>query len=299
MERVRVGIESECAVVRDRSYQKFNRNYGMRVARYLSLFVDGCLESGRDIFSGGAKYNNFGCHGTGIAPAADALAAIKRCVYDDGSIGKDELLTALDSDFAGAEELRHRLCDCPKMGNNDDFVDGIAAQLMDMFADAMNGIPNGIGGIWRAGTGSAFGYAKGLKCPATADGRHAGEYFGCSFSPAITTRLAGPLSVIKSFTKHDLTRISNGGPLTMELHDTVLRNEDGEKKVAQLVRAYINLGGHQLQLNAVNRDTLLDAEAHPEKYPNLIVRVWGWSGYFCEIEKKYRDHIIKRTEFVL
>ena len=85
----------------------------------------------------------------------------------------------------------------------------------------------------------------------------------------------------------------------MELHDTVFRNEDGEKKVAALVSAFIALGGHQLQLNSVNRDVLLDAEAHPEKYPNLIVRVWGWSGYFCELEKKYRDHIIKRTEFTV
>ncbi len=300
MERVREAIAKECRDIRERSYEKYMRNYGRhKTVRYLSLFADGCIESGLDIFGGGAKYNNFGCHGTGIANAADALAAIKRCVYDERSVSAEELLRALDTDFADGEELRHRLADCPKMGNNDDLVDSIAASLMDMFSDSMSGAPNGIGGIWRAGTGSAFGYAKGLKCPATADGRHAGEYFSCSFSPSISARIAGPLSVIKSFTKHDLGRICNGGPLTMELHDTVFRNQEGEKKVAQLVKAFIALGGHQLQLNAVNRETLLDAEAHPEKYPNLIVRVWGWSGYFCELEKKYRDHIIKRTEFTV
>ncbi len=298
MAEVRGAIAEECADIRERSYEKYMRNYGRHKAvRYLSLFTDGCLESGLDIFGGGAKYKNFGCHGTGIANASDALAAIKRCVYDQRSVTAEELLRALDADFEGYEELRAKLADCPKMGNNDDFVDDIAAQLMDMFSDSMSGAPNGIGGVWRAGTGSAFGYEKGLKCPATADGRHAGEYFSCSFSPSINTRIAGPLSVVKSFTKHDLRRICNGGPLTMELHDTVFRNEEGEKKVAQLVKAFIALGGHQLQLNAINRETLLDAEAHPEKYPNLIVRVWGWSGYFCELEKKYRDHIIKRTEF--
>jgi formate C-acetyltransferase len=299
MEKVREGIAIECADVRERALQKFIKNYGYKTVRYLSLFVDGCLESGLDIFDGGARYNNFGCHGTGIAVAADMLAAVKKCVFDDKSVSAQQLLTALEQDYEGYEELRKTLADCPKMGNNDDYVDGIASQLMDIFADCMNGVDNGIGGVWRAGTGSAFGYAKGLKCPATADGRHAGEYFCCSFSPAITTRLAGPLSVIQSFTKHDMTRISNGGPLTMELHDTVFRNEEGEKKVAKLVQAFIMLGGHQLQLNSVNRDRLLDAEAHPEKYPNLIVRVWGWSGYFCELEKKYRDHIIKRTEFTV
>ncbi|MBE6577844.1 MAG: pyruvate formate-lyase [Ruminococcaceae bacterium] len=296
--KVREAISEECAAIRERSCEKYMRNYGRhRAVRYLSLFTDGCIESGLDIFGGGAKYKNFGCHGTGIANAADALAAIKRCVFDVESVTKAQLLAALESNYEGAEELRQLLCDCPKMGNNDDYVDSIAASLMDMFSECMSGAPNGIGGVWRAGTGSAFGYAKGLKCPATADGRHAGEYFSCSFSPSINTRLAGPLSVVKSFTKYDLGRICNGGPLTMELHNTVFRNEDGEKKVAQLVRAFILLGGHQLQLNAINRETLLDAEAHPERYPNLIVRVWGWSGYFCELEKKYRDHIIKRTEF--
>ncbi len=85
----------------------------------------------------------------------------------------------------------------------------------------------------------------------------------------------------------------------MEIHDTVFRNEEGEKKVAMLVKAFIDLGGHQMQLNAVNRDRLLDAQAHPENYPNLIVRVWGWSGYFNELDPDYQNHIIKRCEFAV
>ena len=103
--------------------------------------------------------------------------------------------------------------------------------------------------------------------------------------------------MIRSFTRYDMTKIANGGPLTMELHDTVFRNEEGERKVAQLVKAYVHMGGHQLQLNSINRERLLEAEAHPENYPNLIVRVWGWSGYFCELDPVYRAHIIRRTEY--
>ena len=103
--------------------------------------------------------------------------------------------------------------------------------------------------------------------------------------------------MIQSFTKFDLKKISNGGPLTIELHDTVFRNEEGEKKVAQLVKSFVHLGGHQLQLNSINRDRLIEAQLHPEDFPNLIVRVWGWSGYFCELDKAYQDHIIRRTEF--
>jgi formate C-acetyltransferase len=83
----------------------------------------------------------------------------------------------------------------------------------------------------------------------------------------------------------------------MEIHDTVFRNDEGERKVAQLIKSYIDLGGHQIQINAINRDRLLDAQAHPEQYPNLIVRVWGWSGYFCELDREYQDHIIQRVEF--
>lgn len=95
-----------------------------------------------------------------------------------------------------------------------------------------------------------------------------------------------------------MTEIINGGPLTMEIHDNTFRNSDGIKKVAALVKAFIDLGGHQLQLNAVNRDILLDAQKHPEDHKNLIVRVWGWSGYFNELDVEYQNHIISRTEFM-
>lgn len=94
-----------------------------------------------------------------------------------------------------------------------------------------------------------------------------------------------------------MSKIINGGPLTMELYSGVFRNGEGLKKVALLVKAFIDRGGHQLQLNAVNRETLLDAQAHPEKYPNLIVRVWGWSGYFVELDRAYQNHVIARTEY--
>ncbi len=273
-----------------------NRNYG-----YLSIFTDGCIEKGLDLSMGGAKYYNYGCHGAGIATAADALEAVRTVVFEEKSVTAAELLAALDADFVGYETLQNRLLSCPKMGNNVDTVDALAGELMGAFDVSLNRKPNDkFGGVWRAGTGSALEYIQSAKkCPATADGRHAGEAYGCSFSPAITTRLNGPLSVIRSFTKFDLKRISNGGPLTLEVHDTVFRNAEGEKKVAQLVKAFVMLGGHQLQINSINRDRLLDAQEHPENYPNLIVRVWGWSGYFCELDKVYQDHVIQRTEFTV
>lgn len=263
-----------------------------------SLFFDGGIESLKDILTGGTKYYNYGCHGTGIANAADALAAVKKCVYDEKTITKEEVLRALAKNFEGYEEIRERLKNCPKMGNNDDYVDDIACEIMGYFSKYMNNRENGYGGIWRAGTGSAMEYIlKGIKCTVTADGRKAAEPYSSSFSPSLDVKTNGILSVIQSFTKYDLSEIINGGPLTIEIHDTVLRNDDGIKKVSMFVKNFIMLGGHQLQINSINREQLLEAQKHPEDYPNLIVRVWGWSGYFNELDMEYQNHIIRRCEY--
>ena len=294
MEHVKHEIERACDVNIQRVWGSIEKG-----GAELSIFIDGCIESLTNMWRGGAKYNNFGSHGAGIANAADALAAVKKLVFDEKTVSAEELVTALNNDFADAEELRHALLSCPKMGNNDDYVDSIASEIMDYFGNYFNNKPNGIGGIWRAGTGTAMEYVRAAKeTPATADGRHKGDYFGTNFSPSLQIRPNGLLSVIQSFTKHDMTNIINGGPLTLEIHDTVLRNDIGIKKTAALVKAFIDLGGHQLQLNSINRDRLLDAREHPEKYPNLIVRVWGWSGYWNDLKTEYQDHIIKRVEFL-
>ena len=268
------------------------------VSPYLSAMIGDCIERGRDAYRGGALYNNIGIHGIGIATAANSLMAIKQLVYDEKFCTAEEMLQALEDNFEGHEVLRNRMLSCPQMGNNDDRVDDLAWELMDCFSENINGAPNAKGGVFRAGTGSAQGMVHiGEKTGATPDGRKAGDPFGSNFSPSLESRIAGPLSCIQSFTKYDFKKAINGGPLTLEIHDTVFNHDGGVPKVAALVRAFIQLGGHQLQLNSVNRERLLDAKKNPQNYPNLIVRVWGWSGYFVELDPKFQDHIIKRTEF--
>lgn len=265
---------------------------------FISAFIGDCIMRGKDVRRGGAKYNNYGVHGAGLSTAADAVTAIKVKVFDEKSVTADELIAALKANYDGYAGLRNALVACPKVGNNDDLPDGIMREIAYTFADALKGKKTPFGGVWRAGTGSAMEYVlSAAKVGATADGRRAGEAYGCSFSPSLTARLNGPLSAVQSFTKFDLRPICNGGPFTIEIHDTVFRNAEGEKKTAALIKAFIDRGGHQIQINAINRDRLLDAQAHPENYPNLIVRVWGWSGYFAELDKKYQDHVIRRTEF--
>jgi Pyruvate-formate lyase len=142
-----------------------------------------------DLSNNSAKYNNYGCHGAGISNAADALAAVKKVVFDDRLFSCQTLLDALKCNFEGYEGLRHILLDCPKMGNNDDYVDAIACELIYTFAKEMNGRPNNRGGIFRTGTGSAMEYLWSAKqVDATADGRKAYEPYGSSFSPSITAQ---------------------------------------------------------------------------------------------------------------
>ena len=269
-------------------------------APFLSLMMEGCSEEARDV-SLGAKYNNYGFHGTGVASAADSMAAIRKFVFEEKYVTPEQMIDALKKDFEGYDMLYHKLrYEAPKMGNNIDYVDEIAVELLDDFADALKGRSNDRGGIFRAGTGSAMYYIWHTKdTMASPDGRKRGDGLGCNYSPSLFAKCAGPVSILQSFAKPNLKRAVNGGPLTLELHDTMFRSEDSIQKVAVIVRSFMDMGGHQLQLNAVNRDTMLDAQKHPENYRNLIVRVWGWSGYFVELDKVYQDHIIQRMELVV
>lgn len=262
-----------------------------------SLMMEGCLESGRDVTEG-CVYNNYGIHGAGLSSAADMLAAVEKYVFDEGSVTKSELLTALADDYRGHDRLFHLLrYDAPKMGR-DPVADVLGVRLLNLFADALESRRNDRGGIYRAGTGSAMFYIRfSENLPATADGRHFGEAIPANYSPGLFVRCDGPVSIITSFTKPELSRVANGGPLTLELHDTMFKSREAIAKTALLVKSYIDLGGHQLQLNAVNRDRLIEAQKNPQDHRNLIVRVWGWSGYFTELDKEYQDHIISRCEY--
>ena len=187
-----------------------------------------------------------------------------------------------------------------KMGSDFDETDSISCELLDSFAKTLAGRTNCLGGRFRAGTGSAMFYLwHANEIGASADGRRAGEPFGTNFSPNLFAKVGGPLSVIKSFTKQNFADAANGGPLTLEFHHSVVSDENCVKKLAALVKAYITLGGLQLQLNVVNIDKMKDAQNHPEKYSNLVVRIWGWSAYFIELDKDFQDHVIRRQEYTL
>ena len=272
----------------------------LRCSPMNSLLSREAIQKGQDISNCG-KYNNYGLHGPGIATAVDSLAAIKKYVFDEALVSPEMLADAVEHNFEGYDSLWRKLrYDAPKMGNDDDFVDDLAIRLIDMYADVTGQYRNGYGGVYRPGTGSAMYYMwMAQDIGASPDGRKAGEPLPANYSPSLNVKIKGPVSMFKSFTKPDLKKVCNGGPVTLELHDSVFRNDEAIDKVAALVQTFVELGGHQLQLNAINADILRKAQANPQEYRNLVVRVWGWSGYFVELSEEYQNHIIARAALVV
>lgn len=263
-----------------------------------SPFMNICMDC--DIYTGG-KYNNFGIHGSGVATAADSLEVIKKYVFEEKSVTAEELIEAVDSDFEKHSELLPKFrFETPKMGNDIDEVDNLAVKLLDWFADGLEGRKNCRGGVFRAGTGTAMYYLwHANEIGASPDGRRKGEPFGTNFSASLFAKINGPFSVVKSFTKPHYERAINGGPLTLEFHNSMFTDDDCINKVATLVKTFIDMGGHQLQLNAVNMEAMKDAQIHPENHKQLVVRIWGWSAYFVELDKEYQDHVMSRQEYIV
>jgi formate C-acetyltransferase len=307
MDRARDNVKAQVELAAEKAEQRLEP----APSPFYSVLMYNCLETGRDISDGGVKYYNYGIHGSGSSNAADALAAVRKFVFEDKTIGREELLDALDKNFDGYDDLFRKLHDeGPKVGNNDDYVDSILARLFGYFADACEAAgSNSQGRIIRAGTGSAMYYVWLVRrgrdkqtepiVDATADGRRRGDFIGSSLAPSPGVRVGGPVSVLQSFSKIDYNRVCNGGPITMELSDTVFRDEESVEKVAMLIRTFARIGCQQLQINTLNVERLRDAKKHPEQHGNLIVRVWGWSGYFVELDEPYQDHIISRHMLTL
>ncbi|MDR3361688.1 MAG: hypothetical protein LBO64_02435 [Desulfovibrio sp.] len=273
-----------------------------------STLFDGALESGRDV-SDSALYRNFGLHGAASAEGADALAAIA-CLLEGGERTLEQVVDALNTNFAHDEALYEMLRTAPpKTGNADRRADDELAFLFRAFADVCEEAEKeGLsGGRWiRPGTGSAqfyvllsgsFPWLVEPTVGATADGRKKGEPFSSSLAPANGAQVLGPLSVLRSFSVIDYSRVMNGGPITMELAPSVFNAQDAYAKLASLIRFFVQTGNQQLQINLLGRETLLDAVKHPERHRNLIVRVWGWSGYFCELAPEFQKQIITRHSY--
>lgn len=284
--------------VKIRGNQVISRLYAAEMpAPFLSVLTDDCIARGRDYNAGGARYTNTFIQAVGIGTIADSLAAIRQLVFTDHALALPELVAAADADFAGQEPLRQRLWNrMPKYGNDDDAADACMVRVFDAAFRAIDGRPSARGGVHRLEMLPTTCHVYfGSVCGATPDGRHAGTPLSEGISPVQGADRRGPTAVLRSAAKMD--HIKTGGTLlNMKFTPAVLQGEEGIARVAHLVRSYFRADGHHVQLNVVTADTLRRAQADPDAHRGLIVRVAGYSDYFCDLSPALQEEIITRTE---
>jgi pyruvate formate-lyase/glycerol dehydratase family glycyl radical enzyme len=284
--------------VKIRGNQIVERTYATRMpAPFLSVLTDDCIRNGRDYNAGGARYNNTFIQAVGIGTVTDSLSALEELVYEKGEVSLGDLTAALDADFRDLEPLRQRLQNrTRKYGNDDDGADALMVRTFEALFRAIDGRPNTKGGAYRLEMLPTTSHIYfGQVCGATPDGRRAGEPLSEGISPVQGVDRLGPTAVFKSAGKMD--QVKTGGTLlNMKLTPALVEGDDGIDRLAQLVRGYFRMGGHHVQFNVVTAETLREAQAHPERHRNLIVRVAGYSDYFCDLSSDLQDEIIRRTE---
>jgi formate C-acetyltransferase len=262
---------------------------------FMSIIVDDCIERSRDYHNGGPRYNVTYIQGVGIGTVTDSLSAIKHHVYGEGTMSLNEIIDAVDGDFED-ERIRQLLLNrTPRYGNDDNRADDIAVAIFNAYYDALNGRPNTKGGKYRVNLLPTtvhiyFGRITG----ASPDGRKAGDPVSDGISPVHGADRNGPTAVIKSTAKIDHSR-TGGTLLNQKFLPSIFESDENIDKVLQLVRSYFKLDGHHIQFNVVDEKTLRDAQAHPDKHMDLIVRVAGYSDYFVDIGKELQEEIIART----
>jgi pyruvate formate-lyase/glycerol dehydratase family glycyl radical enzyme len=266
-------------------------------APFLSLLIDDCIAKGKDYHDGGTRYDTSYIQGVGLGTMADALTAIKYHVFDQKTLTLEELLATLRDNFEGHERVRQMLLNkTPRYGNDDDYADEVMVSVFNVYFNAIDGRKNTRGGTYRINLlpttvhvyfGSVIG--------ATPDGRKAGMPLSEGISPVQGADRRGPTAVIKSVAKMDHVR-TGGTLLNQKFTPQLLQNDDDLDKLVQLIRTYFKLDGHHIQFNVVDAGTLRAAQQNPEQYRDLIVRVAGYSDYFCDLGKTLQDEIIARTE---
>lgn len=272
-----------------------------------SALTDDCIARGKTIKEGGAVYDFISGLQVGIANMADCLAAIKKLVYEEKKITRQELWNAILDDFSSPESKKIQemlIREAPKYGNDDDYVDQLIVEAYDSYIEEIEKYPNTrynrgpIGGIRYAGTSSiSANVGQGMSTMATPDGRNAFEPLAEGCSPAHNSDKNGPTAVFKSVSKLRTNKITGGVLLNQKMTPQMLSTEENRQKLELLIKTFFNrLHGYHVQYNIVSKETLIDAQKHPEKHKDLIVRVAGYSAFFNVLSKKTQDDIIGRTE---
>ena len=262
----------------------------------VSATMGGCMESGKDVMYGGARYNGTGIPGIGIGNVTDSLFIIKHLCFDTKKCTTRELYDALKANWVGHEDLQQYIKNaCPHFGNAVPEVDELAAWASKDFADIVTAL-TGPRGTYTAAMFPVTAHVMfGSMTSATPDGRSAGAPLADGISPVQQMDTNGPTAVVQSVSAIEQTQFANGTLFNMKFSPSVLSGEDGIKKLSQLIRTYFNMGGMELQINIISTETLRAAQKTPEKYKNLVVRVAGFSAFFIEMHRDAQEDLINRT----
>jgi len=266
-------------------------------ATFLSLYIDDCIEKGKDYYSGGARYNTTYIQCTGLGTITDCFTALKKHVFEDHRYTMDQILEACATNWGQQEVMRQYIRNhTPFFGNDDEYADTIAVRVYEDLVKAIEGRPNTRGGKTQLNMLSTTCHNYfGSVCGATPNGRLAHFAISDGTSPAHGSDSHGPTAVIKSLGKLDQTK-SGGTLLNVRFVPALLKREEDQKKLASLIRTYFKFGGHHIQFNIVDTATLHDAQQHPDEYRDLLVRVAGYSDYFNDMTEQLQNEIIARTE---
>ena len=265
---------------------------------FLSSCIEHCMESGTDLSRGGAKYN-IGpvITGIGLAVVANSLAAVKKLVFEDKVCDMATLAKALQADWAGYEDLREQAKAAPKYGNDDDYVDSIAQKLANHFYHEIHQYKDIFGSPFLTAFMGISNYIPmGRVLGATPDGRKGGEPSSEGVSPFVGTDTSTPLAAMRSTAKLNQEVHSGGTLLNLRLNPELVATKRGQANLGAMVQTLFSLGAFHVQFNCISSDTLRDAQAHPENYRDLLVRVAGYSTQFVNLSKSMQDAIIARTE---
>ena len=267
-------------------------------APFLSVLVDDCILTGTDYHAGGARYNSSYIQGVGLGTLTDAMTAIQYHIFDKKSFDMPTLLAALQNDFLGQESLRQQLLNkTPRYGNDDDYPDRIMVRLFNTYFNLIDGRPNTRGGAYHINLLPTTCHIYfGSVITATPDGRHAWQPLSEGVSPVQGADRHGPTAVLRSVAKMDHVR-TGGTLLNQKFSPQALQGDQGLDKLVQLIRTYFRLDGHHIQFNVVDAATLRAAQDNPEQHRDLIVRVAGYSDYFCDLSRALQDEIIASTEY--
>lgn len=267
---------------------------------FLSSVIDNCIEEGKDVTQGGAKYNFSGIQMIQVANLADSLWAVKKLVFDEKKISKEELLSALRDNFKGHEITRAVILNrAEKYGNDIDEVDMMGVKWAEYFKKRLENFRNYRGGLYHTGMYTVSAHVPmGENLGASPDGRLAEEPLADGgMSPVYGRDIKGPTAVLKSVSKIDKKLTSNGGLLNMKFLPEFFRTETGIDKFANMMRGFVNLEIPHIQFNVVRKEDLIAAKKNPENYRGLTIRVAGYTAYFTELSEKLQDEIIARTSY--